>query len=462
MTVLTSLREIVGDTHVFTSLDDVRSYVSDWRGLYTGRPLCVIRPGNVDECASVVRLCHEQQLAIVPQGGNTGLAAGAVPDDSGREIVLSLARMNRIRRVDPVGMTIELEAGCVLKTAQDAASSVMRMLPISFAAEGTAQVGGIISTNAGGVNVLRYGMTRQLVLGLEVVRADGTILRALRHLRKDNAGYDWKQLFIGSEGTLGITTAAVLRLVPAPRHKVTSLLSVADLDSALALLKLTQDALGDTISSFEIMSRQSLDLVRTHFGLAAPFDSGEWVLLLEAAASLPGLREAVENVLAGALDADLALDCVIAESEDQAARLWNLREFISEAEHRAGGTLKHDISVPISSVPAFVREAMANIVSRVEGARASIFGHIGDGNLHFNVMLPAGSDKLALSRTLHDLVIASEGSISAEHGIGQYRVEELERNRSPQEMELLRTLKRSLDPSNTLNPNKVLRRVHAT
>lgn len=279
------LREIVGGAHVLTGAEDVAPYATDWKGTSTGVPLCVVRPANTDETSQVIKACMERGIAIVPQGGNTGLAAGAVPDGSGGQVVLSLARMHAIRRVDPVGSTIEVEAGCVLQAAQDAARASGRMLPISLAAEGTAQVGGIIATNAGGLNVLRYGMTRGFVLGLEVVLADGTILNGLRSLRKDNAGYDWKQLFIGSEGTLGIITAAVLRLTPLLRHSTTALLAVRDVSQALQLLCSAQDQLGDVISSFELMSARSLQLVHDHFGEHAPFES-PWYVLIEAASTL--------------------------------------------------------------------------------------------------------------------------------------------------------------------------------
>jgi FAD/FMN-containing dehydrogenase len=353
-------------------------------------------------------------------------------------------------------MTLEAQAGVILKTAQDAAAEAGRLLPISLAAEGSAQIGGIIANNAGGLNVLRYGMTRQLVLGLEVVLADGTVVDGRRHLRKDNAGYDWKQLFIGSEGTLGIVTAAVLRLLPRPKHVVTSLLSVADPAAGLRLLKLMQDELGDTINAFELISAFSFAIVEKHFGLKSPVSGGGWFVLLEASASLEGLREAVEGALGQALEQEIALDGVIAESQTQAAQLWGLRERVSEAELKEGRGVKHDVSVPIPALPAFLAEAQAAVLAAFPGARLNPFGHAGDGNIHFNVLVDPQADGAALNRIVHDVVSAHGGSISAEHGIGGYRVAELAHYRAGPELDLARLVKRSLDPKGIMNPGKVL------
>lgn len=334
--MIDAFKSLLGDAGVLTESDDMAPYATDWKHTVRGAPACVLRPRNTADVAAVMRMAHDRSIAVVPQGGNTGLAAGAVPDASRSQVVLSFSRMRAVRHVDPVGMTIEAEAGCVLKTAQDAAADVGRLLPISLAAEGSAQIGGVVSTNGGGINVLRYGMARQLVLGLEVVQADGTVVNGLRSLRKDNAGYDWKQLFIGSEGTLGVVTAAVLRLMPRPKFVVTSLLVVADPSAALRLLKLMQDELGDTINAFELISGLSVKLVEEQFGQCAPLAGDGWFALVEASANLGGLREAVEDVLSTALEQAIATDGVIAESHSQAAQLWAIRERITEAELKAG------------------------------------------------------------------------------------------------------------------------------
>jgi FAD/FMN-containing dehydrogenase len=454
--LLQHLTNLLGPAAVIVEGPDLEPYAVDWRKLFPGRPACVVRPSSTEQVAQVVRACRGAGAAIVPQGGNTGLAGGAVPDASGTEVVLSLNRMAAVRNVDPVGLTIEAEAGCVLKVAQDAASASGRLLPISLAAEGSATIGGVVAANAGGVNVLRYGMTRSLVLGLEVVLPDGTIANGLRKLRKDNAGYDWKQIFIGSEGTLGIVTAAVLRLVPQPKHSVTALLSVADPAAALRLLELAQDELGDQISAFELISATSMQLVATHSGLRAPIAEGEWFVLIEAASSLVGLREAAETMLGSAFEQEIALDGVIAESGSQAAQLWALREHVTESEAREGKSVKHDVSVPLTEVPRFLVEAGQALAAGAPGTRVNAFGHLGDGNIHYNVLVDANHEASVVNRIVHDVVAAFGGSISAEHGIGQYRVGELARYRAPTEMELARTLKRALDPENRFNPGKVL------
>lgn len=456
MMLVEEFRALLGDAGVLTAAEDVAGYATDWRHTVKGVPACVLRPRDTAQVAAAMKLAHERGIAIVPQGGNTGLAAGAVPDGSGSQVVLSLSRMAAIRHVDPVGMTLTAEAGCILKTAQDAAAEAGRLLPISLAAEGSCQIGGVVATNAGGLNVLRYGMTRQLVLGLEVVRADGTVVDGLRPLRKDNAGYDWKQLFIGTEGTLGVVTAAVLKLLPRPKHVVTSLLAVPDPAAALRLLKLMQDELGDTINAFELISGFSFGLVETHFALKPPVGGGGWFVLLEASASLEGLRDAVEAALAQALEEEIATDGVIAESQAQAVQLWALRERVTEAELKEGRSLKHDVSVPIPALPAFLADAQAAVEAAFPQARVNAFGHAGDGNIHFNVLAGPEIPGEALNRVVHDVVAAHGGSISAEHGIGGYRVAELAHYRAGPELDLARLIKRSLDPKGLMNPGKVL------
>jgi FAD/FMN-containing dehydrogenase len=455
--IIDRLRDTLGPGGVLTEEGDVAGYAVDWRGLFPGRPLCVARPASTAEVAATVRICGAAGVALVPQGGNTGLAGGAAPDRSGRQVVLSLTRMGAIRDVDPVGLTITAEAGCILKVAQDAAAERGRLLPVSLAAEGSATIGGIVSTNAGGVNVLRYGMTRALVLGVEVVLPDGSVVDGLRHLRKDNAGYDWKQLFIGSEGTLGIVTAAVLRLVPKPVHVMTAMLAVPDPQAALALLGLGYDALGDQISAFEMISGLSMSLVAKHAGLKPPMAvTGGWFVLIEAGSSLPGLAEAAETMLGDALERGIATDGVVAESGAQAAQLWALREHVTEAEAREGRSVKHDVSVPLTAIPAFLAEADAALAAGAPGTRVNAFGHVGDGNLHYNVLVGADDDAHQINRIVHDVVAAHEGSISAEHGIGQYRTGELARYRSGAELDLARRIKAALDPADLLNPGKVL------
>ncbi len=455
--LLSKLLDLLGPNGLVTEASDLEGYSIDWRHLFPGKPLAVVRPANTAEVAGVVKLCRAYGTAVVPQGGNTGMAGGAVPDASGTQVVLSLSRMTALREVDPVGMTLEAEAGCVLKTAQDAAAAVGRLLPISLAAEGSATVGGVIATNAGGVNVLRYGMVRALVLGLEVVLPDGSIADGLRRLRKDNAGYDWKQLFIGSEGTLGIVTAAVLRLLPQPKSSVTALMSVPDPKAALDLLACAQDELGDTISAFELMAGSSLKLVEKHFGLRRPIADGDWFVLIEAASSLSGLREAAEAALGNALEQGFALDGTVAESGRQAADLWQLRERITESEAKEGKSVKHDVSVPIPLIPQFLVEAGIALERDAPGTRVNCFGHLGDGNLHYNVLIDGhASDEI--NRIVHDVVDRFGGSISAEHGIGQYRVAELEKRRSAPELAIARRIKTALDPEDLLNPGKVLSR----
>jgi FAD/FMN-containing dehydrogenase len=453
--LLSALHETLGPKGILTDPADLAAYSVDWRKMFKGTPCAVVRPSTVEEVARLVALCNAHNAPLVPQGGNTGLAGGAVPDASGRAVVLSLARMNRLRGVDPVGMTLEAEAGVVLKTAQEAAQAVNRLLPVSLAAEGSATIGGVIATNAGGINVLRYGMTRALVLGLEVVLPDGRIVNGLRRLRKDNAGYDWKQLFIGSEGTLGIVTAAVLRLLPLPSQSVTALVGVRDPQAALDFLVAAQNECGDTISAFELISGFSMRLVAKHFGLACPVDESNWYVLIEASANLNGLREAFENALSQGFEKGFVQDGVIAESGRQAEQMWQLRERITEAEAHEGKSVKHDVSVPIPAVPDFLVLAGEALAKKAAGVRINCFGHLGDGNLHYNIMI-ADHDPATINTIVHDMVVKMGGSISAEHGIGQYRVDELALRKSAEEMALCRTIKTALDPMDLMNPGKVI------
>lgn len=447
--------EIVGDRGVLTEQSDLEPYCNDWRGMFKGTALCVVLPRTAQEVAAIVKVCVADKVSLVPHGGNTGLSGGATPDSSGTQVVLSLSRMAAIRSVDIVGETMEVEAGCILQVAQEAAAAEGLLLPISLAAEGSARVGGILSTNAGGTNVLRYGMARARVLGLEVVTAEGEIVSALRQLRKDNAGYDWKQLFIGTEGTLGIITAAVLQLAPMPRHKVTALLAVASPEDALKVLRAARQEIGETLNAFELMSGPSVDLVVSHMGITLPVGEADWYVLIEASSALSGLREGVEQLLENVFERAEASDGVIAESERQAMELWNIRESITECESRAGRSVKHDVSVPITRIPSFLQLASAAVREVFPGVRLNAFGHVGDGNIHFNVIVPPETDALALNQLVHDLVVQHGGSISAEHGIGQYRVGEMLRCRSQGELKLAVRIKRALDPRNSMNPGKV-------
>lgn len=453
---LAQLGQVLDARGLLTDATDLAPYRHDWRNMFHGTPLCAVLPRSSEEVAQVVRLCAQAGVPLVPQGGNTGLSGGATPDDSGQQVVLSLARMNAIRHLDVVGETLEVEAGCILQVAKEAAAAQGLLLPISLAAEGSARIGGVVSTNAGGTDVVRYGMTRSRILGLEVVTADGQIVNGLRRLRKDNAGYDWKQWFIGTEGTLGIVTAAVIQLTPCPAHRVTALLAVPTSVQALELLRATRQAIGDTLTGFELMSGAALTLVHKHQSLKVPLGASDWYVLLEASSCLAGLREATEDLLQTVLEHGHASDGVVAESERQAAELWALRESITEAEGREGRSLKHDVSVPISAIPDFLRDADAMVQAHYPGARVNAFGHAGDGNIHYNVILPPGLEAQDLNARVHDLVVAHEGSISAEHGIGQYRVGELVRCRSPLELQLARRIKQALDPAQLLNPGKVL------
>ncbi|MFN7090937.1 MAG: FAD-binding oxidoreductase [Allorhizobium sp.] len=447
---------IVGGRYVLTAGADVARYVTDWKRSSTGTPACVVRPASTAEVADVIKVCREHGAAVVPQGGNTGLAAGAIPDTTGTEVVLSLNRMQAIRSLDPIGMTVEVEAGAILQTVRETATAAGRMLPIAIAAEGSATIGGVIATNAGGLNVLRYGMTRDLTLGLEVVLADGTVATRLRHLRKDNAGYDWKQWFIGSEGTLGIVTAAVMRLVPVPRHTATALLSVSDLDAAIALFGLAQEEIGEALSAFELISEQSVELVERHFPIKSPIAAGKWCILIEASSSLSGLRDATEAVLAAGFEKGWVVDGVVAESEAQVRQLWALRENVTEAEAKHGPSLKHDISVPLVRMRAFLTDASAAVSAVAPSTGLNLFGHLGDGNLHYNVLTKAGHDAAAINRAVHDAVDRHGGSISAEHGIGRYRVDEWMRIAPEADRHLAETIKTALDPNGLLNPGKVI------
>jgi len=456
---LERLKQLVGPAGWSTDPDELLPHLTEWRNKFVGKTPLLLKPQNTQEVAAIVRVCAEAEVGIVPQGGNTGLVGGQIPRAEGIDLLVSLKRMNRVRSVDPINNTMIVEAGATLGVAQEAALNVDRLLPLSLAAEGTSQVGGNLSTNAGGIHVLRYGNARDAVLGLEVVTPDGEIWDGLRGLRKDNTGYDLKHLYIGAEGTLGIITAAVLKLYPRPRQIQTMFLGTSDPDAVLSLLSLARDISGDAVFAFEMMPRFALELVTrhiadTHDPLVKP---SPWYVLTDLTVG----RDIAEQFLAAALDKGLVQDAVLAASAAQAKALWKLRESISESQKPEGGSIKHDVSVPVSRIPAFMAEALAAAESLIPGIRPVPFGHVGDGNLHFNFTQPVAMDKQvylakweALNRVVHDLVIAHGGSISAEHGIGVLKREEARRYKSAVELDLMRRIKEALDPKGIMNPGK--------
>lgn len=465
--LIARLRGIVGDCHVLDSAAEMAPYLSDWRGRYHGRACAVIRPGDTSEVAAVVAVCAEAGVPMVPQGGNTGLCGGATPLVDGAGVVISLARMNRILAVDAENDTLTVQAGCTLAAVQEAAAAVGRLFPLALASEGSCMIGGNLSTNAGGVQVLRYGNTRELVLGLEVVLPDGRVWNGLRGLRKDNTGYDLKQLFIGAEGTLGIITGAVLKLFPAIRSRATAWVSLPDPRAAVRLLGLLRAQCGERVSAFEIVGRNALALVLKHIpGARDPLPgAGDWAVLIEL--SDPSVDAALsvqlESALAMACDQGMATDAALAASVAQATALWALRENISEAQRIEGISIKHDVSVPVSRIPEFLMRAGEALAERWPDVRVVAFGHIGDGNLHYNLSKSSAGDNPdfiartpEVNRIVHDLVTALGGSISAEHGLGQLKREELAHYKSPVELELMRSIKRAVDPRGLMNPGKVL------
>jgi FAD/FMN-containing dehydrogenase len=464
--LLARLAAVVGESGIVTAPQEMAAYVAEPRDAFHGRARCVLKPRSADQAAAALSLCNDAGVGVVPQGGNTGLVGGQTPDASGSQIILSLQKLDRIREIDTLSDTITVEAGAVLARVQEAAENAGRYFPLSLAAEGSCTIGGNLSTNAGGVHVIAYGSARDLALGLEVALADGRVLSNLSKLRKDNTGYDLTRLFIGAEGTLGVITAATLKLFPLPRSRATAFVGLNDPRRALDFLGLAKARAGQSLVAFELLPRIGLEFVLRHTSATRdPLPSPHpWYALIELASPATiGLEETLTEFLAEALDAGLAADAALASSLEQRAGLWRLREALPEAQKYEGGSIKHDVSVPLEHIPAFLAEASALVTARIPGARPVPFGHMGDGNIHFNVSQPIGADKQAfLARwteandLVHGVVAKYSGSISAEHGIGQLKRDLLPKVKDPVALELMRAIKKTLDPKGVLNPGKVL------
>lgn len=464
MSLIDDLKALLGQTQVLTEAADQEAYLVEERGLYRGQALAVLRPADTAQLAAAMALCAQAKVAVVPQGGNTGLCGGGVPGAG--SVVMSTERLNKIRAIDAANFTLIAEAGCVLAHVQQAAEQAGCLFPLSLGAEGSCRIGGNLSTNAGGVGVLRYGNTRDLTLGLEVVLPDGRIWNGLRSLRKDNTGYDLKHLFIGAEGTLGIITAASLKLFPKPAERATALIALSDPAAALAVLSAARRQSGDAVTACELVPRIGLELGMTHVtGVRDPFGQPyPWYLLLELSSSRPaGLQTALEDILAEAFEDDIALDAVLAQSGEQRAAFWRIREGVPEAQKKEGGSIKHDVAVPVSRVPEMIERCTRAVEAALDGVRVVAFGHVGDGNIHFNLTQPVGADKAAflerwveMNHIVHDIVAELQGSVSAEHGIGQLKIAEMSRYKQDVELDLMKRVKQAIDPEGLMNPGKVL------
>ena len=465
--VIDGIKQALGPAGWIDEVSDMAPYLADMRGIYTARTALVALPKSTDEVSAVVKICAGAGVGIVPQGGNTGLVGGSIPGETGDEILLSLGRMNKLRAVDTANNTITVEAGCVLADIQAAAADAGRLFPLSLAAEGSCQIGGNLSTNAGGTGVLRYGNARDLALGLEVVLPDGRIWDGLKGLRKDNSGYDLKQLFIGGEGTLGVITAAVLKIFPAPSDTRTALAAVPDVEAAMALFMRARETAGETLTACEILPRIAIDFVLRHLPECRDplADSHPWYVLIELTATsrATDLAATLETLFAETLEAGLVSDGTIAATGEQAHQLWRLREGIAEVQKHEGASIKHDVSLPLSRIADFIHQASAAVGERLPGIRPIAFGHLGDGNIHFNLAQPIGADgeeflerREDFYRLVHDIAEAMGGSFSAEHGIGRLRRADLENYRSTVELDLMRRLKAALDPRGIMNPGKLL------
>ncbi|PZP29929.1 MAG: hydroxyacid dehydrogenase [Roseateles depolymerans] len=464
--LLAALQAVLGDAGLLRG-GDLAAFEADWRKRYPGRALAVARPASTAEVAQVLRLCSAHGVSVVPQGGNTGLVGGSTPDDSGHQLVLSLTRMKQVRALDAANLSITAEAGCVLAEVQAAAGDAGLLFPLSLAAEGSCTLGGNLATNAGGTQVLRYGNARELCLGLEVVTAGGEVLQGLSGLRKDNTGYDLRDLFIGSEGTLGVITAATMKLFPQPRERLTALAACGSMHAAVALLGLARERAGDGLTGFEVMNRASLALVARQLPqLAQPLPAAEWTVLLELsdAEGAEHARGLFEGLLETALERGIVADAVVAQNGSQAKAFWHLRESIPLAQAQAGLNIKHDIALPVSSIPAFVATMDARLQVHLPGLQVIDFGHLGDGNLHYNVQAPEGVEPAAflqaheepINALVYGEVQRLGGSISAEHGIGRLKREELALRKDPVALQLMRAIKKALDPQGLLNPDRVL------
>ena len=464
--LIAQLGQLLGPSQVLSD-GDLIAWEQDWRKRWRGKALAVVRPGNADEVAQVLKLCALHGATVVPQGGNTGLVGGGVPDATGQQVLLSLARLNQVRSIDPANLTMTVEAGCILQSVQQAAANAGLLFPLSLAAEGTCTIGGNLATNAGGTAVLRYGNARELCLGLEVVTAQGDIWHGLSGLRKDNTGYDLRDLFIGSEGTLAIITAATLKLFPQPAANVTALASCSTLDQCVALLGLAQARLGAGLTGFEVMNQFSLALVRQHFAqLTQPLPPAPWTVLIDCADSdgEGPARARFEPMLEAAMSQGLIDDATLAQSLAQSTAMWQLRESIPLAQSQAGLNVKHDIALPVSAIPGFCQRTDVALQAQFPGIRLVNFGHLGDGNLHYNVQGPLGQSaadflaahEAAINHIVYDAVQACGGSFSAEHGVGQLKLAEMAERKSPVALGLMRAIKQALDPKGLLNPGRVI------
>lgn len=461
--LLEELKALVGERGWSDDPEVLEPHLTEWRDVLHGRTPIMLMPATTDEVSAILALCHRDGVGVVPQGGNTGLCGGAIPDTSGEQILLSLSRMREIRQLDPASFCITVDAGCVLADVQKAAREAGLLFPLSLAAEGSCQIGGNLATNAGGINVIRYGTARDQVLGLEVVLADGTVWNGLRSLRKDTAGYDMKQIFIGSEGTLGVITAATLKLYPDPGETITAMLALGSAQDAVTLLGYLRDHFADRILAFELMSERCLQLVTGYVAdLTHPFDPRqEWYVLLET--EICGGADQVETVLGETLLKELARDAIVAKSGAEAERFWRLRHAISEAQKPEGACLKHDIAVPIGRMAEFLDAGEQLVEALAPASRPVVFGHVGDGNLHYNIMQPVAAEPEGfrasgrqVTEAILELATRLGGTISAEHGVGVLKKADLEKFRHPTEIELMRVLKQALDPRGILNPGKVI------
>lgn len=466
MDLLKRLEKIVGSKGLIHEAADMAGYLTEWRDKYEGKALAVISPKSTQEVSEVVAICAETNTAIVPQGGNTSLVGGSIPFDKGDEIILSLKRMNSVREVDIEGGTLTVDAGCILADLQQKAEDIGFMFPLRIGSEGSCQIGGNISTNAGGVQVIHYGNTREQVLGLEVVLPDGAIWNGLTNLRKDNTGYDLKQLFIGGEGTLGIVTAAIVKMYPRPKYQQLAMVAIPNVAAAVSVLGLARRLSGDQVTAIELIPRIAIDLVTTHVpNFADPMpERYDWQVLIELSSSATeDLKGLMESILEVGFEEGIILDAIVPESLAQQNKLWSLREEISGAQKPEGGSIKHDISVPIAKIAEFIERADAALQQVIPNFRPVTFGHIGDGNLHYNPLQPVGMNKQAfldkwekVTRIVHDLTHEMQGSISAEHGIGRMKKNELKLYKSACEIDMMRKIKNALDPKGIMNPGKLI------